>query len=96
MFYFSKRGKDPSLIDLQQLQALNKFKDEVYKIALVENYNAIVEFRDKISRQLEMKIRELQERTDSSKESITFSFIDHETGKLSESAGEVSIERVEA
>lgn len=96
MLYFSKRGKDPSLIDLQQLDALNKFKDEVYKVALVENYNSIVEFRDKISRQLEMKIRELQERTDSSKELISFSFIDSKTSKLSENIQEVNIERIEA
>ena len=96
MLYFSKRGKDPSLIDLEQLQALNKFKDEVYKVALVENYNSIVEFRDKISRQLEMKIRELQERKDSSKELVVFSFIDTKTSRLSEEMQEINIERIEA
>lgn len=95
MLYFSKRGKDPSQIDLTQLESLNKFKEEVYKIALVENFNSIVDFRDKISRQLEMKIRELQERKESSKESITFSFIDGTSGKLIKGLKEVDIERIE-
>jgi len=96
MLYFSKRGKDPSLIDISQLQALTKFKDEVYKIALVENFSSIVEFRDKISRQLEMKIRELQERTDSNKESVAFSFIDTKSGRINKNnSQEINIERIE-
>lgn len=95
MLYFSKRGKDPSQIDLSQLQALNKFKEEIYKVALVENFSSIVDFRDKISRQLEMKIRELQERNESSKELISFSFVDKVTGEFVETNQEVSIERVE-
>lgn len=94
MLYFSKRGKDPSQIELSQLQALNKFKEEVYQIALVENFNSIVEFRDKISRQLEMKIRELQERSESTSELISFSFIDKETGELSNGIQELTVERV--
>lgn len=95
MLYFSKRGKDPSLIDLTQLESLNKFKEEVYKVALVENYNSIVDFRDKISRQLEMKIRELQEHKESSKDLISFSFINSKTGKLSDKIIEIDVERIE-
>ncbi|MCD8445678.1 hypothetical protein [Tenacibaculum finnmarkense] len=95
MLYFSKRGKDPSLIDLEQLQSLNKFKSEVYKTALVENFNSIVEFRDKLSRQLEMKIRELQERKDGNKNLITFSFVDETTGNLTTDSKELSLERID-
>lgn len=95
MLYFSKRGKDPSLIDLEQLQSLNKFKSEVYKTALVENFNSIVEFRDKLSRQLEMKIRELQERKDGNKNLITFSFVDETTGNLTTDSKELSVERID-
>lgn len=82
MLYFSKRGKDPSLIDLKQLSALNDFKEEVYKIALVENYNSVVDFRDKLSRHLEMKIRELQEDEGKNLNLITFSFVNPSTGEF--------------
>jgi hypothetical protein len=95
MLYFSKRGKDPSLIDLEQLDSLNKFKAEVYKTALVENFNSIVEFRDKLSRQLEMKIRDLQERKDGNKNLISFSFVDESNGDFISNSKEVAIERVE-
>ncbi|QQT29428.1 hypothetical protein I6I99_19045 [Sphingobacterium multivorum] len=94
MLYFSKRGKDPSLIDIKQLEALTKFKEETYKIALVENYNSIVDFRDKVSRQIEMKIRELQENKESGSELITYSFIDTKTGKLTDNCLTSKLERV--
>jgi len=95
MLYFSKRGKDPSQIDLEQLEALNKFKDEVYKIALVENFNTIVDFRDKVSRQLEMKIRELQQKKEAIEDFIKFSFIDSSTGKLNNKKIEIDSERID-
>ncbi len=95
MLYFSKRGKDPSQINLTQLEALNRFREDIYKVALVEHFNSIVEFRDKISRQLEMKIRELQERKESIKEIIAFSFINRETELLFSTHEKISIERVE-
>lgn len=94
MLYFSKRGKDPSQIDIKQLESLNNFKDEVYKVALVENYNSLVDFRDKITRQLEMKIRELQEHKESNKDVVNFSFIDGHTGKLNKKSLEIDTERV--
>lgn len=95
MLYFSKRGKDPSQIDIKQLESLTKFKDEVYKVALVENYNSIVDFRDKVSRQIEMKIRELQESKVSSKDLVSFSFIDTQKGKLTKDKLDLSLERIE-
>jgi hypothetical protein len=95
MLYFSKRGKDPSQIETSQLQSLNKFKEEVYKIALVESFNSIVDFRDKVSRQLEMKIRELESRKSTDKDLASFSFIDKLTGKLLENKLEIEAERIE-
>lgn len=95
MLYFSKRGKDPSLIDIGQLQALNKFKEEVYSTALVESFSSIVDFRDKLSRQLEMKIRDLQESKESVKDLITFSFVNYENGKLLNNRLELDVERIE-
>jgi len=95
MLYFSKRGKDPSQIDIKQLESLTKFKEEVYKVALVENYNSIVDFRDKVSRQIEMKIRELQESKMSSKDLVSFSFIDTQKGRLTKDKLDLSIERIE-
>lgn len=82
LLYFSKRGKDPSTIDINQLNQLNDFKKNIYQSALVENFNSIVEFRDKVSRQIEMKIRELQERKENNQELIRFSFINQENGEL--------------
>lgn len=95
MLYFSKRGKDPSQIDIKQLESLTKFKEEVYKVALVENYNSIVDFRDKVSKQIEMKIRELQESKVSSKDLVSFSFIDTQKGKLTKDKLDLSLERIE-
>lgn len=95
MLYFSKRGKDPSQIDIKQLDSLIKFKEEVYKVALVENYISIVDFRDKLSRQIEMKIRELQNIKVSNKDLIYFSFIDTLNGKLTKDKLDLSLERIE-
>lgn len=95
MLYFSKRGKDPSLIEIRQLELLTKFKEDIYKVALVENYNSIVDFRDKVSRQIEMKIRELQESKVSSKDLVSFSFIDTQKGSLAKDKMNLSLERIE-
>ncbi len=95
MLYFSKRGKDPSKIDLEQLRQLIEFKKEVYKNALVENFSSIVEFRDKLSRQLEMKIRELQKEKLSENNLISFSFVDQETGELLNNKLEIDFTRID-
>jgi hypothetical protein len=59
MLYFSKRGVDPDNLDIDQLKSLQKFKKETYPNALVESCKSVAEFRDKLARQLEIKIREL-------------------------------------
>ncbi len=95
MLYFSKRGKDPSLIDIDQLTALNQFKENVYKVAIVENYGSIVDFRDKLSRHLEIKIRELQENEGNDTNLVTFSHINPLNGDLVSISLKKDLERVE-
>jgi hypothetical protein len=60
MLYFSSVGVDPSTIDLDQVDRLNKFKLNTYPKALVEKYKSQLDFREKFTRQLELKIREIQ------------------------------------
>jgi hypothetical protein len=82
MLYFSKRGQDPSLIDLEQLRKLNDFKKDIKQKALIEEYSSSIDFRDKLTRQLEIKIREVQKNTKDIKVITEMSFISIETGFL--------------
>jgi hypothetical protein len=59
MLYFSKIKQDPGGIDLDQLAKLREFKSKTYPRALVETYSDVVEFRDKLAKQLEIEIRSL-------------------------------------
>jgi hypothetical protein len=63
MLYFSGVEIAPNKIDLEQIEKLKQFKEKTYPKGLVESYRKSIEFRDKFSRHLEMKIRELQEVT---------------------------------
>lgn len=81
MLYFSKRGKDPSQIEIDQLQKLNIFKESIKSKALIEEYISIIDFRDKLARQLEIKVRELEKNNSTNKVDVNASFvsIDDET-----------------
>lgn len=59
MLYFSQSKQDPDTIDLEQLARLRDFKRKTLPNALVETYASQIEFKDKLSRQLEIRIREL-------------------------------------
>lgn len=59
MLYFSQIKVDPSTLDLEQLSALQKFRSATYPQGLVEHYSSLVEFREKLARQLEMQVRKL-------------------------------------
>lgn len=91
MIYFSKRGIDPSAIDLNQLKALNDFKEEVYKNALVETFSSVIDFRDKLNRQLEYKIRELQKNNNADSKKLDISFVNKEVNDLDKN--EIIIEK---
>lgn len=58
MLYFSKAKVEPEKLDLEQLAKLNEFKKLTLPNALVEHFSNAVEFKDKISRHIEMKVRE--------------------------------------
>lgn len=57
MLYFSKAKADLDSIDIEQFKKLKEFKKQTYPNGLIENYKNIVEFRDKLSKQLEIQIR---------------------------------------
>lgn len=82
MLYFSKRGQDPSQIDLEQLRKLNEFKESIRSNSLVEEYVSIIDFNDKLARQLEIKVRELEGNKEDDKVIVNTSFISIEDGKL--------------
>jgi hypothetical protein len=57
MLYFSQAKVEPDAIDFEQYQKLKDFKNKTYPKGLVTNYSDIKEFKDKLTRQLELKIR---------------------------------------
>ena len=59
MLYFSQAKQDPDTIDLEQLARLRDFKRKTLPNSLVETFTTQIEFKDKVSRQLEIRIREL-------------------------------------
>ena len=88
MLYFSRNPIDPELLDLDQVERLNSFKQKTYPQSLIESYKSIIEFRDKFAKQLELKVRDLQTADDSGLPPLSLSFLSLETlevvdGKLS-------------
>ena len=89
MLYFSKAKQDPDKIDLDQIAKLREFKKKTFPNALIESYLDITEFKDKLGKQLEIRLRELiAEQSDGGKEEtyvrpvtdIVFHFADAENG----------------
>lgn len=62
MLYFSKIKVEIDSVDLVQYQKLKDFKYRTYPKGLIESYSSLLEFRDKFSKQLAMKVRELVSR----------------------------------
>lgn len=52
MIYFSNQPVKPDSVDAEQYQALRDFKDSCRDRGLIESYDSISEFREKISRHL--------------------------------------------
>lgn len=82
MLYFSKVGIDPDRIDLDQVGRLKDFKESTYPNSLTESYKSMIDFRDKFSKQLELKIRELQKADDTGLPPLSLSFLSIDTGEL--------------
>ena len=56
MLYFSSAPVHPDSVDHEQYSALKKFKDECRQKGLVEEYESVTEFREKLTRQLAQTI----------------------------------------
>jgi len=82
MLYFSKAGIDPDLLDLSQVEKLKDFKTKTYPKGLIENYKSVIEFRDKFSKQLELRVRDLQKNEGSTKTPLSFEFLSLDTNEL--------------
>lgn len=93
MLYFSKVGVDPDKLDLEQVARLKSFKDQTYPNALTESYKSVIEFRDKLAKQLELKIRDLQKADNPNQPPpLDLQFVSIESGKLLGSSVELSID----
>lgn len=57
MLYFSNAKQDPEKIDLDQLSKLREFKKITFPKALIEHYADYIEFKDKLSKQVEIQLR---------------------------------------
>lgn len=57
MLYFSQAKQDPDNLDLEQLAKLREFKKKTFPNALIENYTNAIEFKEKISKQIEIQLR---------------------------------------
>jgi hypothetical protein len=56
MIYFSSSPVVPGSVDLKQYGLLMKFMDDCLKQGLVERYDSILDFREKLSRKISRKI----------------------------------------
>ncbi|MFD9704724.1 hypothetical protein [Lentzea sp. NPDC059081] len=59
MLYFSRAKVDLEDVDLDEYRRLAEFKEKTYPQGLIEKYATTLEFRDKFSRHLSIKVREL-------------------------------------
>lgn len=81
MLYFSKIGIDPDRLDFDQVRQLKEFKEKTYPNSLTESYKTMIDFRDKFSKQLELKIRELQKADETRQSPLLISFYSIEKEK---------------
>jgi len=93
MLYFSKVAIDPENIDLEQIEKLQNFKKKTYPECLVENYKSIIEFRDKFSKQLELKVRDLLINDNTEKKPLTLSFLSNNGGLIGD-LQKVSVKKI--
>ncbi len=82
MLYFSRVEIDPDKIDIAQIEKLKLFKKKTYPNGLIESYKTIIEFRDKFAKQLELKVRELQQRDSTGESPLSLGFLSIEKGEL--------------
>lgn len=93
MLYFSKVGIDPDRIDLEQIDKLKQFKTKTYPKGLVESYKSIIEFRDKFSKQLELRVRDLQRNEEIGKIPLSLHFLSVIKGELIGNYPKITVDR---
>lgn len=59
MLYFSQAKQDPEKIDIDQLSKLREFKKKTFPNALIQTYADLIEFKDKLTKHLEIQLRSL-------------------------------------
>ncbi len=59
MVYFSQNTINPYSLDLDELTRLRHFREALQPFGLVETYTDLVDFRDKLRRQLDQQVRRL-------------------------------------
>lgn len=64
MLYFSTAPRSPDEIDTDQLERLRAFKSRQQKEGLTQNYASLNEFRDHLSRHIEVTVRRLASESD--------------------------------
>ena len=87
MLYYSKIGANPDDIEVSQLERLREFKKKTREISLTESYRSHVDFRDKLSKQLEMKVRELQQKESTGPPALSLGFASVEDGRQAKLLG---------
>lgn len=104
MLYFSKIKVELDSVDLDQYKKLKEFKYKTYPRGLVESYSSLLEFRDKFSKQLAMKLPELVTRDVESQAStvgldatipkIELALVHVETDKIIPSGSSLEIQKI--
>ena len=59
MLYFSSKPIDPEKLDIEQYTSLRSFKEKMQKIGLTGSYENIVDFRERLFRQISINIEHL-------------------------------------
>lgn len=93
MLYFSKAGIDPDLLDLGQVEKLKDFKSKTYPKGLIENYKSVIEFRDKFSKQLELRVRDLQKNEGTADIPLSLEFLSMDSNELIGKKAKISLEK---
>lgn len=61
MLYFSETPINPNKIDIEQFSVLRSFREEMRLKGLIESYSDLIDFRNKFTRQLSIRLNSLIE-----------------------------------
>jgi hypothetical protein len=92
MLYFSHIEVDPEKINTEQINRLRSFKSAMESGGLIDTVKSRIEFRDKFSIQLEMKIRQLQAEDSSGVQPLALRFLSPLKGEAGNNELSVKLE----